>query len=333
MLLTASQVLRQLVALALAVVVSVVAASGAAGTRFPIDLAPVHEDEAARQGDRGADGLAAAAVEQLQLGCDPRAAAGKGDNPFADTVLGRLGVTFAIGEDLHRQVIAATLSQDFAFAYEHTAMLRRNENPDLRYLGWLIPAYVLAKAQPDGYVPELRRLLLRLQETAAAVSFSPADMDYLAAVVAYAGGRMGEARERIDAALAHEPRFYNAIVFGLRLRLLALPGELTHRQRCEAAFSALFDDLLALVGLTRCPLQASQSEVYLHRFLGDPGRNPAFLAAQVYLGIIARRPDHARLALSRFDGLAAFSCQTAVSRQLHALFDEGAAALARERRP
>ncbi|WP_133511118.1 hypothetical protein [Candidatus Thiosymbion oneisti] len=302
--------------------------------RFLIDINPrkPQDQPRAETNGGGGTGFAAVAAEQLRLGCDPRAQASAGRNPFADTVIGRLNPAIDASPEQRRAVIAATISQDFDYAFEQTAALRTSPDPGIGYLGWLVPAYVLVKAQPSNYVQELKRLLPELEKTGSVATFSSADLHYLAAVMMAAEGRTEQARSRIETALEQEPTFYNAILFGLRLRLLSMHSVLGNYRNCKAGFDELFEDLLALVGLTRCPLQASQSEVYLRRFLGDPMRHPAFLAAQVYLGLIARKPRHANNALARFDALPAFSCRASVSRELHRLLEQGRAMLVEEQK-
>lgn len=314
-----------LMALLLGVLSTGAVANGRA--HFLLDLSPPPAPPEPQQ--RSA--LAAAAAEQVRLGCDPMAQASATRNPFADTVIGRASLRLAVSEDQHRGIIAAVLSQDADYAFAQSASLRTADDNGLRYLGWLIPAYVLAKAQPQGYSVRLTGMLSSMTPLTERLPFSSADLDYLAAIAAEARGDPAQARLHIDQALLKEPDFYNAIVLGLRLRLLAITTSLKRYRRCQSAFDALFVELLRLVGLTRCPLQASQSEVYLRRFLGDPARNPAFLAAQVYLGVIARKPEHAAAALARFDKLPAFACKAPVSDQLHALYRTGRAELARER--
>ncbi len=298
---------------------------------FLLDISPRAHDKTRKDSSPASSALAARAVEQLQLGCDPQAQMAAGRNPYADTVLGRLGPALAVTDSQRRAAVAATISQDSKYAFARTAELRAAENPELRYLGWLIPAYLLAKAQPPGYVGELETLLEQLARISGSVRFSTADRHYLAALAAVEQGDTDGALKQIDLALGQEPDFYNAIVLGLRLRLLSTAGGGSLHGRCERAFAALFEDLLALVGLTRCPLQASQSEIYLRRYLPDPMRHPGFLAAQVYLGVMARKPGYAAGALARFDGLSHVVCRAKVSWQLHRLLEGGIKQIEQER--
>jgi hypothetical protein len=317
--------------LAVLLLLASVAGSACARAHFLVDISPAAEEPPGGETGEGSGDVAGRAVAQLQLGCDPSALAEAGRNPFAETVLGRTAPAVLIEAEARRALTAAMLSHDYAYAFDRAAALRAAADPSLRYLGWLLPAYVLAKAQPAGWADTLADLLPRLREAATSARLSTADLHYLAAVAAVAQGRAADARPAVDAALAEEPVFFNAMVLGLGLRLAAMAAEVRTHTRCERAFAELFDDLVDLVGLTRCPLQASQTELYLRRQLPDPARNAAFLAAQVYLGIIARRAEHAEAALQRFDALPALACKVVVSGQLHRLLERGQETLKQER--
>lgn len=295
--------------------------SEGATSNFLIDISPHFDHQQAPQA-AAASGFVARAIEQIELGCDPRGGADPGENPYADTVIGRITPEITFDVDERRAAIAATLAQDSNFAWSETAVLRASEVPGVRYLGWLIPAYAIAKAQRPGYLDTLSRLLPSLRQVAGTVHFSSADVDYLAAVVLNGRGETTQALGKIAAALAEEPQFYNAILFGMRLQIATIgKGGFSSYRSCAAAFDGLFDSLLTLVGLTRCPLQASQSEIYLRRFLVDPMHNPAFLASQVYLGLMSHKMDFSRKALDRFDTRVEIPCKKSVSDRLHQLIE------------
>lgn len=296
------------------------ARSGTAAGRFPIDIGPrpAQREVARAVPTLGSDPLIEAARTQLAAGCDPRAGVAPGRDPYAETVLGRRRPTVATGAAEARLILAALLSQDPAFAHTTTAPLRASADAGVRYLGWLIPANVAARAPAQG--ERLRGLLPGLAASTDGVGFSTADADYLHGLAAAAAGDGAAALGYLGAALGQEPDFFNARVLRLHLRMEALAhsGGAGHRA-CRDAYAALFADLLALLDLTRCPLQAAQVELYLRRFLPDPAQSQAFLAAQVYLGVIGRRPDHARLALARFDAGSGPACKRPLSQQLHGL--------------
>jgi hypothetical protein len=292
---------------------------------FPIDLSPRGPEEELSCGDCGTDSggedFVSVALEQLKRGCDPLADQSLGGNPYADSIIGRLSPSLAFDESQHQAMIAATLSQDPDLAFEYTAGLRESADPSLRYVGWLVPAYVVAKARRADYLERLGEILPRLARESSGLPST--DLDYLEAVLASGRGDDAAALSHIERALKTEPRFFNAILLGLRLRMetAVQAGSLGYRA-CDAAYRGLFRGLLALVDLTRCPLQASQSEIYLARMLRDPAISPPMLAARVYLGLMARKPKLARTALEHFDAIAELSCKRSISRALHRLLSE-----------
>ena len=293
---------------------------------FPLDISPLAsvEDRGARNREEGAGDFVAEALAQLDLGCDPLADQSLGGNPYADSVIGRIGPELSFGEDEHRLVIAATLSQDPGQAFEYTAALRASSDPALRYVGWLVPAYAAAKSDPDTSRERLPELL-RGMEREAPTGLSVADLDYLRAVRDADRGDHGAALDHVERALSAEPQFFNALLLALRLRVVAAERDGARGfSACDAAYRGMFAHLVTLVGLTRCPLQASQAEIYLRRMFRDPEHAPSLLAARVYLGVLARRPALAANALERFDRVAEVSCKRGVSVALHRLLDEAA---------
>lgn len=294
----------------------------AGAPRFPIDLDP----ESVRSTGRPEPSLRqgsweATARDQLAQGCDPSADRQHGRNPYADTIIGRQRLALDRSADEARAAMAATLSQDPRVAFANTALLRDSISPDLRYLGWLIPAMVHLRAKGVHDSDALEALLDGLALVAEDARISTADLDLLRAMVALAHGNRDQAANRLATALSKEADYYNARLLRLRLRLVALNQP--PAWGCVDAFDDLFEDLTALVGLTRCPLQAAQSELFLRRSLARPRHHPGFLAVRVYLGLMARRYDHAEQALEGFDQLQGVVCRGILSARLHRLLSLG----------
>jgi len=78
----------------------------------------------------------------------------------------------------------------------------------------------------------------------------------------------------------------------------------------------LFEYLARLLEVRPCPRLAVHVENYLLSHLADPAQSPALIGAQVYLALLARRPDTARASLERLKALPRYSCQIDVAAEL-----------------
>jgi len=155
-----------------------------------------------------------------------------------------------------------------------------------------------------------------MRNDAAALPYPSADIDFLSAHVALADGSPGKALAALDGALAKEPAFFAAAALAVRIATSEIDGRRHVPAACRDGYSRLFEYLARLLDVRPCPRLAVHVENYLLSHLADPSQSPAFVSAQVYLALLARRADAARARLDALKALPRFSCQAEVAAEL-----------------
>lgn len=262
------------------------------------------------------DALCERLAEQLARGCG-RA----GDVPYADTVFLRRGLDPGLEPALARAIALAVASNDPAMAGDLLAPFLGAGPPAARYAAGLYLAlvHVQSGAGTGGAGAGFAAM-----EAAAAegLDFPASDLDFLAALRALDAGDARAARARLEAAIAAEPRFFNALALAIRLDMEHARGvERQGPSLCEAAYGALLDHASLMLSLDPCPRQAAHLDLYLARGLAVPEASGPYLAAKVMVALVARRGDAAREARARFAALGAAQCGARVGALLDGLIE------------
>lgn len=256
--------------------------------------------------------------QQLEQGCT--IAAG---SPYADTAYLRGAVVPPLTEDLRRDISIARLSGDVAYAMEILAPALTAPEAEARYAAALTVANLsiqsLGSFDADG-----ARAIDIMQQAAAEGPLSVPISDYhlLRALQAQDQGQTNRMRAEVEAALAAEPRFFAAMILSLDI---AVDKAATQGGQgdalCSASYGALMLDAARILNLAPCRYHAAHLELYLKRQFESPASVPALSAAQVYLSLIAHRPDAAVEARSSFAAADGLDCKGTVLGDLDQLIE------------
>ena len=253
-------------------------------------------------------------AEQVSRGCG-----GGAEAAYADTVYLRRAIELEMTQDdrVRLALVAAAVEPDTA-AHLAQPLLGRDE-PDIVHAAATHVALAAARAD-DFDATAFRTGLALMERSAAAAGVPDSDRLFFLALAAAAAGETAEALTQARAALAIEPRFFNAAAFALQLQvgLLARQGRRAPGD-CQRDHGVLLDLLAAIAALEPCQRVAAHLEILVSRRLLAPDRSPTFAVAQVYLALIARRPELAGRALERFRHLEGPICADAVAGELEAL--------------
>lgn len=256
--------------------------------------------------------------QQLEQGCT--IAAG---SPYADTAYLRGAVVPPLSEDLRRDISIARLSGDTAYAVEILTPALTAAAAETRYAAALTVA-TLSIQSLGSFDADGARALDIMEQAAAEGPLSVPTSDYhlLRALQARAQGQTNRLRVEVQAALAAEPRFFAAMILSLDL---AVDKAATQGGQgvalCHASYDALMLDAARILNLAPCRYHAAHLELYLKRQFESPASVPALSAVQVYLALIAHRPDAAAEARSSFAAEAGLDCKGIVLSDLDQLIE------------
>ncbi len=256
--------------------------------------------------------------------------------PYADLIyLRRPGVASDLPPGVLDALARSRAGQDMVQADRLLLPLTTGADPAIRYAA--LANLLMLRAQSGGRLDdsEADRLFESLDVAAALLEHSSgdgqggmttSDADFLHALKRLAAGEETAALDRLDRALVKEPGYFNALALALRLNI-ARAGRRARRSRalCQDAFDRLLGAAAALVDLEPCPTQAAHTAIYLARTLARPESNPAYLAVETYLAVVAKAPAAAEQALRRFFAAEAPACGRRVGRDLKALAERAAA--------
>jgi hypothetical protein len=256
--------------------------------------------------------------QQLEQGCT--IAAG---SPYADTAYLRRAVVPPLSEDLRRDISIARLSGDAAYATEILAPALTAPEAEARYAAALTVATLsiqsMGRFDSDG-----ARTLDIMQQAAAEgpLSVPSSDYHFLRALQAQAQGETNRLRTEVKAAIAAEPRFFAAMILSLDLAVdkAATQGG-QGAALCNASYGALMLDAARILNLAPCRYHAAHLELYLKRQFETPASVPALSAVQVYLSLIARRPDAAAAARADFAAADRLDCKSTVLGDLDEMIE------------
>ena len=256
--------------------------------------------------------------QQLEQGCTIGAV-----SPYADTAYLRKMVVPPLSENLRRDISIARLSGDAAYATEILAPALTSPEAEARYAAALTIATLsiqsLGRFNEDG-----AGALDIMQQAAdgAPLSVPASDYHFLRALQAKLQGDTNRLRREVDAAIAAEPRFFTAMILLLDL---AVDKATTQGGQgaalCHASYSALLLDAAQILNLAPCRYHAAHLELYLKRRFETPTSLPALSAVQVYLSLIARRPDAAAAARAAFAVADRLDCKSTVLGDLDKLIE------------
>jgi len=258
-------------------------------------------------------------VQQLDQGCSI-----PDGNPYADTAYLRRSVVPPLSKDLQRDISIARLSGDATYAMEILASGLNSPDPEARYAAALTVATL--SIQSLGYFDAVGERMLDVMQQAAEVgplSVPASDYHYLRALHAQARGETSRVRTELNAAIDSEPNFFTAMVLSLNLALdkaSALEGQ--GAALCQSSYDALMFDAARLLDLAPCRYHAAHLELFLKRQFQSPESVPALSAVQVYLSLIARRPDAAAAARREFSETDGPDCKTTVLADIDGLIDQ-----------
>lgn len=256
--------------------------------------------------------------QQLEQGCTISAG-----HPYADTAYLRGAVVPPLSEDLRRDISIARLGGDAVYANEILAPALIAPQAEARYAAALTVATLsiqsLGRFDADG-----ARALDIMQQAAAEGPLSVPSSDYhlLRALQAQAQGETNRLRTEVEAAIAAEPRFFAAMILSLDL---AVDKAVTQGGQgvalCHASYDALMLDAARILSLSPCRYHSAHLELYLKRQFEAPASVPALSAVQVYLSLIAHRPDAAAAARSSFAAADGLDCKGTVLGDLDKLIE------------
>ncbi len=258
-------------------------------------------------------------VQQLDQGCNI-----PDGNPYADTAYLRRSVVPPLSEDLQRDISISRLSGDAAYAIEILALGLNSPDAEARYAAALTVATL--SIQSLGYFDAIGERMLDAMQQAAdegPLSVPASDYHYLRALHAQSRGETSRARTELNAAIASEPRFFAAMVLSLDFALdksSTIGGQ--GAALCQASYDALMLDAARLLDLAPCRYHAAHIELFLKRQFQSPESVPALSAVQVYLSLIARRPDAAASARREFAETDGPDCKTTVLADIDGLIDQ-----------
>ena len=163
-----------------------------------------------------------------------------------------------------------------------------------------------------------------MQQAAAEGPLSVPASDYhlLRALQAQAQGQTNRLRTEVEAAISAEPRFFAAMILSLDLAVdKAATRGAQGAALCHASYGTLMLDAARILNLAPCRYHAAHLELYLKRQFEMPSSVPALSAVQVYLSLIARRPDAAAAARADFAVADRLDCKSTVLGDLDELID------------
>lgn len=256
--------------------------------------------------------------EQLGQGCSIPAG-----SPYADSAYLRSAVVPPLPSGLRRDISIARLSGDASYAAEILGPALTASKAEARYAAALTVA-TLSIQSLGSFGSEGARALDIMQEAAAEGPLSVPASDYhlLRALQAKEKGDTGRLNEEVEAAIASEPRFFAAMILSLDLAVdkAATQGG-QGMALCHASYSALMLDAARILNLAPCRYHAAHLELYLERQFETPVSLPALSAVQVYLSLIARRPDAAAAARANFAAADRLDCKSTVLGDLDKLIE------------
>lgn len=256
--------------------------------------------------------------QQLERGCT--IAAG---SPYADTAYLRGAVVPPLSEDLRRDISIARLSGDAAYATEILAPALIAPEAEARYAAALTVATLSIQSLGNFDVDGARALdIMEQASSEGPLSVPASDYHFLRALQAQAQGETNRLRTEVEAAIAAEPRFFAAMILSLDLAVdkAATQGG-QGAALCRASYGALMLDAARILNLAPCRYHAAHLELYLKRQFETPASVPALSAVQVYLSLIARRPDAAAAALAEFAAADRLDCKIAILSDLDRLIE------------
>ncbi len=199
--------------------------------------------------------------------------------PLGETALLRGTLSLPIADTQARLHAAAQLSQDPATALSFLADELASGDVIRAYAAALTIAFVAAKSDPSLRMDQTEQALIRLEQAAKRAGLPCADCAYLRALQAWRAGDGAAAQRLVESARAMDPRYFNALVLGVILRVEQLDGPAATRpDSCAKALTELMGVLMALSELNPCPLQAGHPDLLVSRRFEHPDRHSAILA-------------------------------------------------------
>lgn len=237
--------------------------------------------------------------EQIARGCEAGQAAG---GAYGDSVFARHAPPDTYSADTRRRLMAATMAADPDAAFDITASLRTGDDPSARYAGNIVAGYAILRGRGADSFSRLGGIVAALDADREQSGMpSVADIPFLRANdMLERGDRRGADRE-LEAAIAIEPIFFNALALAVKLQLsAAIEASSAGHEICVDSHKELMRRMQRIVDLAPCMSLAAHLEAFLARGVKADSVSGSYNVVQIYLALISRRDAFATVLSNRF---------------------------------